>query len=233
MTEIGVKDNAFISQTPITTVKFGEQCVYVGQNAFKDCTSLEEINRDNYIEDIGSNAFAGSALHDATFNYLNNIEQSAFENCSNLNYISIPKCTKIVDRTFKGCTSLTSVDNPKCTSIGYMAFSGCTQLYDINLNECTDIGNAAFEDCESLYNAHIQKCKKVGNYTFANCKNMSRVSLSVCSNIGKDAFINCDKLSYCKMLLIEETEPRLYGSVLLFSALVCQCETILHHKIYV
>ena len=71
MIKTGIFSSAFISKPTLTSVKFGSICSYVGENAFKDCISLEDI------EIKGPHEFK--------------VEQNAFLNCNNLRKICL-KC---------------------------------------------------------------------------------------------------------------------------------------------
>ena len=82
---------SFSKQTTITSVKFGSRCCFVGEHAFQECISLGEINDDNVLEYIGSNAFAQTNLKSAKFGNLSILYNGAFHTCSNLSYIDIPK----------------------------------------------------------------------------------------------------------------------------------------------
>ena len=63
----------FENQKTITKVVFGNNCTYVGSDAFENCELLSEINEDNVIETIGTNAFAGTCISSANFDALTNI----------------------------------------------------------------------------------------------------------------------------------------------------------------
>lgn len=86
----------------------------IGDDAFADCGSLENIVIPDSITSIG---------------------ESAFSNCSSLKSITIPdSVTSIGNRAFEGCSSLTSITiGNSVTSIGYDAFSGCSSLQEITI----------------------------------------------------------------------------------------------------
>ena len=126
--DIGASDGkkgVFENEDTITKVVFGSNCTFVGDDAFENCESLSEINEDNVIEAIGTNAFAGTCISSANFDALTKLESGAFKRCEKLESIIMPNVTSIPDDAFKGCVN----------------------LKDINLDNCTLIGNNAFEVC--------------------------------------------------------------------------------------
>ena len=127
MPKKGVDSKAFTGLT-ITSVKFGNQCKYVGDEAFQDCIYLKEINDNNAIEDIGKNAFESTNLNSVKFDKLNVVYDEAFKSCSNLTSVNMPKCTDIKGGTFQDCTSLEEIEIPNVTLIGASAFEGCVAL---------------------------------------------------------------------------------------------------------
>ena len=159
----------FEDQKTITKVEFGKNCTFVGRDAFENCTSLTEINDDNVLEKIGSNAFAGTAITSAKFDSLTTLESGAFEGCTELKSISIPKVKEIPD----------------------IAFYNCTNLSEIKLDNCISIGNAAFESCENLQKINLYKCENIGYRAFLYCINLKRVYIHkndfVCE-LGTNAF---------------------------------------------
>jgi hypothetical protein len=87
----------------------------IGGNAFRDCTSLTNIDIPETVTSIGSSAFSG---------------------CIILTNITIPaSVTEIGYSAFSGCTSFTNVTIPaSVTTIGDSAFSDCSSLTDITVD---------------------------------------------------------------------------------------------------
>ena len=140
----GIPDNEFSRDTKILSVSFGKDCRYIGKNAFLECTSLSKINDGNNIDTISVSAFASTKLSSATFNGLINLYDGAFENCSELYYISIPECISIPSSAFKNCISLKDIEIKKTSSIKDDAFNGCRELSSISASLCEEIGKMIF-----------------------------------------------------------------------------------------
>ena len=109
-----------------------------GMALFKDCTSLETVNIEAYIDET----YGDSGLH-ATFEnctslkYVNissgkikTIYRDAFKNCTSLEKIVIPEGTRIIEPSaFENCTSLKEVVWPSSiSSVSETAFKGCNLL---------------------------------------------------------------------------------------------------------
>lgn len=199
MGNIGVHSGAFRSQSAIVSAFFSSNCSFVGENAFKDCVSLTEINNSNVIEEIGSNAFAGTQLISATFEHLTSLHTDAFKGCYSLNYISMPNCNHIASRAFEECISLSSIDIPAYANftIDENAFNCCSSLKSVNIannNTVIKINNGAFKNCVKLSNIKLDNCIEIGSSAFYNCKNIKEITLSKCSSIKEHTFFDCSGL---------------------------------------
>ena len=132
-------------------------------------------------------------------NYLTDIGNSAFKGCTNLASINIPNLiTSINSNTFENCISLKSVLlHNNITSIGVSAFKGCTSLESINLpSSINNIGDEAFKGCTNLASINIpNSITSINSNTFENCQSLKSVLLhNNIISIGASAFKGCTSL---------------------------------------
>ena len=196
--EYSVTIPARINDLPVTSI---------GDEAFKNYTSLTEIEVPNSVESIGNRTFSGcinlkniiipkgvKSIGDETFKYcmsltgieipdsVESIGKGTFSGCINLKNIIIPKGVKSIgDETFKYCMSLTGIEIPDSVeSIGKGTFSGCINLKNIIIPKgVKSIGDETFSRC-----SHLEKIKLpdsitcIGNAAFWNCKSLETIHIS-------------------------------------------------------
>lgn len=109
--------------------------------------------------------------------------------------------TKIDDDAFNGCTALTSIKLPKkLKTIGARAFAGCIKLKTFTLPEgVTAIGEAAFQGCRVLTDQELPlNISAIEAHTFDGCSAIKAVTIPICvQRIGDQAFAGCTKLTSC------------------------------------
>ncbi|MCR4994962.1 MAG: C10 family peptidase [Bacteroidales bacterium] len=107
--------------------------------------------------------------------------------------------TTISDDAFNGCTSLSTIKMPKkLKRIGARAFNGCLALKEVVLPEgVTEIGESAFCGCKKLTDMDIPSgVTRIENHSFENCQAFEAVELPNCVlYIGEQAFSGCTKLT--------------------------------------
>jgi hypothetical protein len=145
----------------------------LGEQAFRDCSSLVSVRLPATLTSIG--------------NY-------AFSSCISLGSISLPEAlTSIGDYAFSGCRSLSSVDWPAITAeatLGTNAFANCNILASISLPEgLTAIGYAAFANCGILASISLPEGLTTIAYGVFNGTSLKTVSLPTSlTSIGEWAF---------------------------------------------
>lgn len=78
----------------IKSIKLPTTLEYIGWNAFRNCTELEEVVIQSNIKNIGYNAFEGcTSLRSIDISKVKAVGNSAFLNCSNLTSIKIAGST--------------------------------------------------------------------------------------------------------------------------------------------
>ena len=110
----------------------GNSVKMIGNNAFQNCTNLEDVIIGNSVTSIGTNTF---------------------QNCTNLKNVIIGNSVKIIDNNaFYGCSQLKEIIIPDLvTSINFNVFVDCTGLEEIIIPfSVISIGERAFSGCTSL-----------------------------------------------------------------------------------
>lgn len=192
----------------------------IGDNAFKNCTNIVNINFPMNLATIGSNAFenCSSLVSLQLPPNLKYIGDNAFKGCTKILAVHLPNnITHIGTSSFEGCTSLkTVVMQKKLTSIGKSSFKNCTNLTSITIpNTVTNIGNNAFEGCTNLENVTLpDNLTRIGISAFKNCSSFTNITIpSLIEYIGKEAFYGCTNLSRIEVLKSKNSVPDLgsYG----------------------
>ncbi len=210
-----ISDNAFSSNSFLSSVVLPEGLTSIGSYAFGGCVSLSSISLPKNLMNIGENAFDGCyALTsiDVAFDnpyFLSNdgilftkdktslIRYPAGKQTSSY---SVPESvTTICDGAFNSCLSLTSIILPDgLTTIGIGAFSACVLLSSIILPDgLTDINHFMFRDCRSLVSIVLpNNLRNIGDQAFRGCSALSSITFPKdLMMIGYDAFSDCSALS--------------------------------------
>lgn len=120
-----IADDAFRSNTEITTVNFSEATALttIGFDAFNGCTSLQgELDIPESIALIKMRAFMDcSSLQSAVIKAkISKISEQAFYNCGSLSSVSLPDTVTVIDNyAFANCPNLTYVEIPASVEVIY------------------------------------------------------------------------------------------------------------------
>ena len=172
------------------------------------------------------------------------IGQYAFNDCYNMEYITIPKgltsfgtntfyycdslkgavipdgLTTLSNNTFYWCHSMRYASVPhSLTTMGGATFYGCTSLMTINIPEGnTSIGNNMAYNCASLVSVTIPDgITTIGSTVFQNCYNLESIVIPEgVTTIGKSAFQTCLTL---KSVVIPDTVTSI--DITAFSGCIC------------
>ncbi len=181
----------------------------IGESAFEDCDNLVDVNIESDIDTIGQNAFyCCTSLQNVNICSVKKIKNHAFDNCSSLHSIILPKgLTQIEDFCFNNCTVLDKIMLPDTLRyIGMNAFANCNMLSFIELpDDLTFMGTSAFVNCVSLYKVKLpQRLEKISANAFYNCRRLEEVEFGKrLTFIDERAFSrsNIKKLTFPKTLL--------------------------------
>jgi len=126
---LSIGDNAFENCSSLENVKFNGKIKLISDYTFKNCNSLKEISNLNLIESIGKNAFENcNSLENITLSdNIEKISDNAFENCSSLKEIIIPNSIENIGISiFTGCSQLEKLTMP---------FVGTKRITEENTNQ--------------------------------------------------------------------------------------------------
>ena len=123
------------------------------------------------------------------------IETRAFENCTVLKSVNLPKVTMVETLAFHQCQKLTSVNLPNATSIGHSAFAYCTALKSVNLPNATWIRMAAFNRCQELTSVDLPNATSIEEHAFYECEKLTSVNIPKVTSIEYGTFEFCSALT--------------------------------------
>ncbi len=189
-----------------TSVRIPDGVTKIGDNAFKNCSSLADVTIPDSVTSIGYNAFykCESLTRVEIPDGLTSVGFNAFSGCPATFYANIGK---------DGAKALGKSDHSFRTSIDafdlryYYDDTVVNRLEISNVDKdaisvvvpdgVTCIGNYAFDSCSSLTSVTIpESVTSIGVYAFNNCSNLTSITIpdSVTSLEG-GAFQNCVSLT--------------------------------------
>lgn len=186
--EVTYQNGKFAASDYIGTVTIPSTVTYdgatytvtkIGDAAFWQCDSLNQVTIPGTVVTIGSNAFAG---------------------CEGLTSIEIPSSVTTIDwSAFSWCKGLTSITLPNSvTSLGSYVFSSCSNLKTVKLSEnLTKIPGYTFSSCTSLAGIVIPEgVTWIDDGAFSNCSSLASVAFpSTLEIINSHAFYQCTGLT--------------------------------------
>lgn len=127
------------------------------------------------------------------------INSNAFDHCIRLESVNLPESLTIIgDNAFGGCSRLTFITIPNSVKeIGNYIFTGCRGLVSVTLPLNTiSIKQGEFADCISLKYIHIPNgVKYIENCAFIGCRGLKAVTIpSSVRTIDYNAFNRCENL---------------------------------------
>lgn len=157
--------------------------VDVPRDMFGKCTGLKKVTLKNGVRSIGEDAFRDcSSLEGVIFEntVLEKISDGAFWGCSALSSIALPDSVTEIERNAFFETGLRNIQLPeKLTLIGGGAFCNCKNLKQVQLpTQLKELGEGAFFNCENL--AQIQlpsQLNKLGTDAFRDCTSLDKIDI--------------------------------------------------------
>lgn len=165
-------------------------CIYVGNNSFKNCLYLTSISLDSVI----------------------NILDSAFQYCETLTTVLTPMLTSIGNYSFADCDLLTTINSKTCLSIGNYTFQNCILLTTVNLPLLMVVGHGMFNNCQGLLTISLPRVIIIGDYCFQNCIGLTTVYLPNLKTSGIYCFDTCVELTDVYIPLIEYVSQFMFNN---------------------
>ena len=192
-------------------VEIPDTVTAIGDEAFKNNTSMVSVSIPDSVKSIGDSAFYGctSLLGVVIPDSVEKTGRCAFQKCSKLASAYLPvneKFTVINTGTFYECMSLKEIIVPdNIVKIEFDAFYNCRNLKNIDLSKnLITVGYNVFGNCKSISKIEIPKSLKNFDSTwgsgtntkygvFGGCSNLKTVKFEEGSTIVCPAlFMGCD-----------------------------------------
>lgn len=177
----------------------GYQVTAIGNDAFKNCTSLISVKLPESVSSIGKCAFEGcSSLKDILLpSSLITIGKDAFENCSLLTGITLPDALESIGAgAFKGCTGLTEITIPASVrKIEKDIFTKAVNLHTVYYNSPYSSSGNDFLNTDSIQKV-VFGGEIVPEFICKKCDNLTEIIIEdSVKTIGGGAFFLCSALT--------------------------------------
>ncbi len=198
----------FSENTNITGITFeeGSQIKWIGDHAFKNCSSLKTINNvPAGLTDINEWCFESTALESVDLSNTNVtiMKDGVFYNNKSLTSIQLPnKLENFWDKAFYGCKVLNNIVMPSTVKGIYNnVFEGCEALSNVTFNDSyTILGHHVFKNCPLAAVTFPKTLGSIGEWAFEGTK-LKTVDLSntQITSLPNGSFYNCQKLNDVKL----------------------------------
>lgn len=212
-------DYALFRNIDIESLTFSENLRSIGAKALYGCKKLEVVLPNNaVIESIGDCAFMNcKSLQDISF--IDNVlflGRSVFAGMDKLESIRLPKdLRRIPEFTFFECESLKDVEIPKSVCVIDSFSFQHTAISNLTIpNNVQELGDAVFSRCFQLEKVTLpNRLKIIPERTFSSCKTLREIEIpKSVKRIMKEAFDGTESLTtirfHGKVEQIDETAFR-------------------------
>ena len=221
LTVTAIGENAFKDQTTITKVILPDTITSIGRRAYYGCTNLKESNIPVNVSEIGNQPFYKSGIESLTYssNCLSFSQDSSIFTISTLKNITFDT-EWIPEYVCYNCTNLTVVVfNENVKWIGKYAFSGCSNLTYVTIpRSINGIRYHAFVGCPNLnlvyYNGTLEDWLNIG----------FEMAIEKDDNCGANPCNNGASLFLCGELLTEVVIPSSFERI--YNGAFTGCESI-------
>ena len=174
-----------------------KSCSQIGDNAFRGCANIKEINIESNVQNIGYNAFADISLEYLEISNSDKykmIDNCLFENDDLIFYVPNSAQLKL------------SLSN-EINEIRRNAFVNCRNLNYVSFDNCKKINSYSFIDCKALTEINLGSNEiNISMLPFVNCDNVEKFTVFSITqgNVSKisDYFGNTNNSMNLKYLAI-------------------------------
>lgn len=150
-----IEEEAFRNCSKLEEVKFPSTLITIKEQAFLECSVLKEIRLPEGVCDVRRSCFSDCIGLKAAYlpDSLTTISNNCFWNCRSMEVCDIPATVTMMDMgSFLGCKSLKKIDIPKgVTRLYNGSFAECKSLTSVVIpNSVTSIDESTFRNCDSL-----------------------------------------------------------------------------------
>ena len=180
-------------KSSIVKVEITDGITAIGENTFRQYTTLEEVTLPDSLVKIGTFAFDGNTkLSSIQLNKVETIGNSAFSNCASLGNVSLDSAKTVGPQAFVSCSALTSVtlgsDSNRVELVGKQAFGRCAALKTVNFKNVKELGEESFTQ-SGLTSADLSSVEIIGKKAFSADTSLTSVTFGNASiQIGNQAF---------------------------------------------
>lgn len=174
---VKINDAAFYGDESLTLINF-DNVTYIGNFAFRDCTSFDIDISNTKLKYIGDGAFYYTTgyTHDIVIpSDVTRIGYATFYK-SSIPSVNLNNVTSVGPMAFMECPNLADVNYGKVEVIEFRAFMGDKKLTKVNFTDSViDIQTEAFNNC-SIEQLELNKVQKINYLAFAN-NNLTELTL--------------------------------------------------------
>ena len=207
---VQIYDNAFKLWKNAISFNLPTSIKKIGEYAFSECTSMDNLPIPESVETIGANAFEKCSRL-VTVNMSKTVKEigkEAFFECKDLGTVTFAEnsvINKIADNAFLDCSSLYKITIPGSVSeLGEGVFKNCTGLKDVTFGDNSKVvklKDSTFENCEKLKNVTFGKnssLTSINENLFSDSPNLESIVFGDNAKLGiveENAFKDHAKLS--------------------------------------